>query len=208
MFYICSQNIMNQRSQRANAPTALPATASSGSKSAVSTSSRDRVARWRRQQQEKPEYNHELTKEQTRLRVATIRSKEKKCQHGRSCKDPLCQLHPDRTRKRKEREKIRQGRSCDYIDGRSMSGAKKRRNNSEAANSSKSMLIVRVQQLMNENRRLKRKSVGVSMTTSTPVSSETTLAGSSTTLHLTTPTTKSAVFIYGYPYSHDKTKHH
>ena len=46
----------------------------------VSDTSRDRVAKWRQRQSERPGYDHDKIKEQTRLRVASISSKQEKCQ--------------------------------------------------------------------------------------------------------------------------------
>ena len=57
---------------------------------------------FRERQQKKEDYDHELEKENTRLRVAAIRARRPKCPLGRECKDLSCILHPDRGRIRQK----------------------------------------------------------------------------------------------------------
>ena len=57
-----------------------------------------RVREHREKERQKPGYDDEKVKEETRHRVAAIRASRPKCPLGQKCKDQLCTLHPDRRR--------------------------------------------------------------------------------------------------------------
>ena len=61
----------------------------------VKKSSPQRVGERREGERQKPGYDHEKVKEETRHRVAAIQqASQQKCSLGK-CKDQLCTLHPD-----------------------------------------------------------------------------------------------------------------
>ena len=64
----------------------------------VKKSSAQRVREHRERERQKPGYDYEKVKEETRRRVAALRASRPKCPLGQKCKDQLCTLHPDRGR--------------------------------------------------------------------------------------------------------------
>ena len=64
----------------------------------VKKSSAQRVREHREKERQKPGYDHEKVKEETRRRVAAIQASLPKCPLGWKCKDQLCNLHLDRGR--------------------------------------------------------------------------------------------------------------
>ena len=82
------------------------------------TTSRERTAKFRMKRKREKGYNSEEEREKTRIRVAEIRRKKKSiitvgC--TRTCKDPKCQLHPERDRKRVFRQKLKGKGKTIYI---------------------------------------------------------------------------------------------
>ena len=85
----------------------------------------------RERERQKPGYDYEKVKEETRRRVAALRASRPKCPLGQKCKDQLCTLHPDRGR-------IRNLSKLSKVD----SGLAQRRKNQRAQVQEKEVSIV------------------------------------------------------------------
>ena len=121
--------------------------------------SAERTREFRRRKKAEKEYKAEVERKLTRDRVRDIRRRQKmkggeREECTRTCKDPLCTLHPERDRKRKYRE-----RKNGKLDGRTLDGQRKRRQAIRESGQAIEKLQVSVRSLTNENRRLRRREI-------------------------------------------------